>query len=671
MAMNIEDASWDANLQYLQAQVKRVRQLLLQKIETQADRSIPANFDSNLTLKTSDACTHHSSALEQLCDIFRLSTFERDVLLLCVGMELDNSFGSSCAALHDNPNQNYPTFKLALDTLEQPNSSILSSQSPLQYWKLIEIGQEQTLTSSPIRIDKRILCYLLGKPDRDEKLVGFVKLLQTTTEDNTIPSALHQSLIDNIVATYLGTAEHEDFPIVQLYSTDLAIKRSIASAACAKMGYRLNVISASVLPSASFELYHLQQRWNREALLTKSALLLECDEVAQTDVLRETIISQFVRGIYSPLIVSRQQRQSSQAQRSEIAFEVPQLSHSNQLSTWQTHLGAIATDLDGCVEKLVAQFNLKTDAIAAVATSFKSQQAGDSLVDSSPEASFHQLWDLCRTTARPQLDDLAQRIDAKATWNDVVLPEQQQQTLHEITAHVQQRNQVYWKWGFADKGSRGLGISVLFEGPPGTGKTTAAELLANELQLDLYRIDLSQVVDKYIGESEKKLRQIFDAAEAGGVILLFDEADALFGKRTEVKDSHDRHANTQVSYLLQRMEAYQGLAILTTNLKSSLDQAFLRRLRFVVSFSFPDYNSRIKIWKHSFPKGVPTQLDFDKLARLNVAGGDIRNIVLSACFKAASTTEQIVKMEHMLSAAQSEYSKKGRTLTTTEIEGWV
>ncbi|MDZ4877436.1 MAG: ATP-dependent zinc metalloprotease FtsH [Chroococcidiopsis cubana SAG 39.79] len=671
--MKIEHSSWhDTNFQYLLSQVDEVRQLLLQKIEPKPDRSIPVNFSSNLALKTMDGVMRLPSALEQLCAIFMLSAFERDLLLLCVGIELYPVFGSLCAAIQGNEDQDYPTFRLAFDLFDRSDLGILSSQSPLQYWKLIEIGLGQSLTSSPIRIDKRILCYLLGEPCWDDKLVGIVKPIQTATDNNTLLPPSHQVLVDSIVATCFGTSQPNGSPVTQLCSTDVALKRSIAAAACNSVGYNLNAISASVLPSHPNELHHLQQLWNREALLTKSALLLECDWVTQADTVQENTISRFIQGIYSPLVVSRQERQSSSGQRPTIAFDVPQLSHSDQLDIWQSQLSAIATDLNGYVEKLVAQFNLKTDAIATVCAAVKSQEVGSSLVCSSPEVTFDRLWNLCRTMARPQLDNLAQRIESKATWNDVVLPEQQQQTLHEIAAHVQYRDRVYWQWGFADKGSRGLGISVLFEGPPGTGKTTAAELLAKELQLDLYRIDLSQVVDKYIGETEKHLRRIFDAAEAGGVILLFDEADALFGKRTEVKDSHDHHANVQVNYLLQRMEAYQGLAILTTNLKSSLDQAFLRRLRFVVSFPFPDFNLRIQIWKHSFPKRVQTHgLAFDKLARLNSTGGDIRNIVLLACFLAAQTTEQVVTMEHILSATKSEYSKKGKTLTSAEIEGWV
>src|SRR6185312_5093877 len=217
------------------------------------------------------------------------------------------------------------------------------------------------------------------------------------------------------------------------------------------------------------------------------------------------------------------------------------------------------------------------------------------------------LWNVCRSLSRPKLEDLAQRIVPCATWDDLILPELQKQTLRQLAAQVRHRMRVYETWGFAAKGRRGLGVSALFTGLSGTGKTMAAEVLARELRLDLYRIDLSAVVSKYIGETEKNLKVVFDAAEEGGVVLLFDEADALFGKRSEVRDSHDRYANIEVSYLLQRMEAYRGLAILTTNMRDALDSAFLRRLRFVVSFPFPDADGRAEIWRRVFPPELPTE----------------------------------------------------------------
>jgi SpoVK/Ycf46/Vps4 family AAA+-type ATPase len=290
--------------------------------------------------------------------------------------------------------------------------------------------------------------------------------------------------------------------------------------------------------------------------------------------------------------------------------------------------------------------------------------------DSQGAAADRLLWEACRVQARPRLEDLAQRIEPVAVWDDLVLPPPQVSALHDIAAHVRQRTRVYQNWGFAAKGKRGLGVSGLFAGASGTGKTMAAEVLANELSLDLYRIDLSQVVSKYIGETEKNLRRVFDAAEEGGAILLFDEADALFGKRSEVKDSHDRYANIEISYLLQRMETYRGVAILTTNMRGALDAAFLRRIRFVVQFPFPDAAQRAEIWRRVFPAETPTAgLEVGKLARLNVAGGTIRNIALKAAFLAADSGES-VSMGHLLHATRGEYAKLEKPLTDAEIEGW-
>jgi SpoVK/Ycf46/Vps4 family AAA+-type ATPase len=268
------------------------------------------------------------------------------------------------------------------------------------------------------------------------------------------------------------------------------------------------------------------------------------------------------------------------------------------------------------------------------------------------------------------MDDQAQRVTPSASWDDLVLPPFETQLLRDVVAHVRARAQVHEVWGLAAKGARGLSITALFSGASGTGKTMAAEVIANELGLDLYRIDLSQVVSKYIGETEKNLRRVFDAAEEGGAILLFDEADALFGKRSEVKDSHDRYANIEVSYLLQRMEAYRGLAILTTNLKDSLDGAFLRRIRFAVSFPFPSAEQREAIWRRVLPAGVPRdELRFGELARLNVAGGNIRNIAVYAAFLAAGDGGK-VGMRHLARAARVEVAKLERPLSDAEVRGW-
>ncbi len=268
--------------------------------------------------------------------------------------------------------------------------------------------------------------------------------------------------------------------------------------------------------------------------------------------------------------------------------------------------------------------------------------------------------DPTRTPAPGVLSDLSQHIDPLATWDDLVLPAAQTALLHQVAGQVRRAEQVYMQWGFAGKSHRGLGISALFSGPSGTGKTMAAEVLANELDRPLYRIDLSAVVSKYIGETEKNLRRLFDGAEETGALLFFDEADALFGKRSEVKDSHDRYANIEVSYLLQRMEAYTGLAILATNMRSALDPAFVRRLRFIVDFPFPDAAGRAEIWSKVFPAGTPCDgIDVIRLGRMAVAGGNIRNIAVNAAFLAADAAAP-VGMPHLLQAARAEYAKLER-----------
>jgi SpoVK/Ycf46/Vps4 family AAA+-type ATPase len=265
---------------------------------------------------------------------------------------------------------------------------------------------------------------------------------------------------------------------------------------------------------------------------------------------------------------------------------------------------------------------------------------------------------------------LARRIVPTADWADIVLPARQLAVLREIASHVRSRWHVYEHWGFAARHGRGLAINALFAGPSGTGKTMAAEVLASELRLDLFHIDLSQVVSKYIGETEKNLARLFDAAEGAGSILLFDEADAVFGRRSEVRDSHDRYANIEVSYLLQRMETFRGLAILTTNMKDGIDPAFLRRIRFLVHFPFPDIAERAEIWRRVFPAATPTRaLDVTKLARLNLSGANIRDIALRAAFLATADREP-VSMRHLAGAARSELLKLEKSLSESELATW-
>jgi hypothetical protein len=284
-------------------------------------------------------------------------------------------------------------------------------------------------------------------------------------------------------------------------------------------------------------------------------------------------------------------------------------------------------------------------------------------------AGMKHVFEAARARSGSDMSNLARKVPAARGWDDLILPDPLIAQLREICQRVARRHRVLDDWGFGHRLSGGKGVNALFHGHSGTGKTMAAEVIARELELDLYKIDLAGVVSKYIGETEKNLERIFATAENASVILLFDEADALFGKRSEVRDSHDRYANLEVSYLLQKMEAYEGLAILATNLRQNLDEAFLRRLAFIVPFPFPDETSRRHIWRGIWPKSTPLGPDVDNEwlgDRFLLSGGNIRNAAVGAAYLAAEESSPVT-MKHVLRAVRSEFSKMGKTLSAAEM----
>jgi ATP-dependent 26S proteasome regulatory subunit len=660
----VAQQTWhSANQRYLMASLDRVRVALERHTARRQATPAPRDEtpDAGQTLPAPPKMTGaQPAAIQRLREVFGLSPFERDVLLLCAGIELDGRFAALCANAQGDSTRPWPTFGLALAALDGGHWSALLPQAPLRRWRLVELSPGGAITTAALRIDEAVLHYLTGLESPDERLVGIVIPVDPAAE--LVPS--HEALAQRIAAAW-QRAKPANLSLMQLCGDDPAGKRAIAAAACGRVGLRLLTLSAEALPTAPADLGMLLRLCERELLLTQSALLLECDDTEGDENTKTATITRACEQIRAPMLLASRERRRL-PHRSAVTLDVARPTTEEQRAVWQTAIGDAADALNGHLDVLVSQFTLSATAIRSACAEAQGMLAA------TPDTTLDMaLWDACREQARPALEALAQRIDPVAGWDDLVLPDAQRQTLREIAAHVRQRATVYEAWGFATRGNRGLGISALFAGASGTGKTLAAEVLAHELHLDLYRIDLSSVVSKYIGETEKNLRRVFDAAEEGGAILLFDEADALFGKRSEVKDSHDRYANIEVSYLLQRMEAYRGLAILTTNLRSALDTAFLRRIRFIVQFPFPDHAQRLEIWRRVFPSATPTDgLDLTRLARLNVAGGNIRNIALNAAFLAADTAEP-VGMAHLLQASRSEYAKLEKPLTEAEIGGWL
>jgi AAA+ superfamily predicted ATPase len=425
-------------------------------------------------------------------------------------------------------------------------------------------------------------------------------------------------------------------------------KRLVAQEAAEAVGRFPARLPASNLPSATAELETLARLWERDARLSGLALYLDVsDDVADdSGELRRRVDRLLTRVTGLVFVDSREGWPTIDS--GALVVDVASPTVVEQRAAW-----IAATGDEPLARQLVAQFDLDIVAIEALAAEF---DGGD------------ELWAAALRSTRPRLDQLAQRVDARATRDDLILPDDVAEQLERIKAQVQLRSTVHSDWGLADRTSRGLGITALFAGESGTGKTLAAEVIAGELRLDLYRIDLSAVVSKYIGETEKHLRRLFDTAERGGTVLFFDEADALFGKRSEVRDSHDRYANIEVNYLLQRMESYQGLAILATNMKSALDQAFTRRLRFVVDFPFPDRAERERIWRRSFLPAVNTgELDFSRLAFFTLTGGSIHNAAVNATFAVAASDTDDVSMPMVLAAIRLEYRKLGMTVNESDF----
>jgi len=593
-----------------------------------------------------------------LARIFSLSPFETGILLLCLAAELHAEAADLCASAHSEARLRYPTFQLAFSVFADAHWTAVLPQSPLRRWSLIEIGAGDAFLTSQITLAEPVLHFLMGAPALDERLLP---LLDPIAPPAVLPTC-YRPQAEKLSA--LLAESRQQMIVAHLSGTATGGKRAVAALATASAGMGLYALDAAHLPLVRKDRDFVQRLLERDAALLGFAVLIDLEHAAAAEAASAAQFADTFSGVAllcgDPVPTLRSSRVG------RITLDRPDAA--NQQALWNFALGDAAARCNGHVERVSTQFSLDSEDILRTGDAVRRRV--ESAVASDPSAG-DQLLASCRAGARGALDLLAQRISPRAGWNDIVLPESALESLRAIAAQVRQQGKVLERWGFAAQTSRGLGISALFHGPSGTGKTLAAEVLARDLGLDLWRIDLSQMVSKYIGETEKNLRAIFEAAENTGSILLFDEADALFGRRSEVRDSHDRYANIEVSYLLQRIEAYRGLAILTSNLRANLDTAFLRRITFFVSFPFPDQSLRRSIWERIFPTAMPAeQLDYAKLSRLNLAGGNIRNIALNAAYIAADL-DQPVRMEHLLAAARRECAKIDRPLTATETGGWV
>jgi SpoVK/Ycf46/Vps4 family AAA+-type ATPase len=616
-------------------------------------------------------------ALDRLRECFALTPLDLDILLIGVAVELETRYERLYAYLQDDVTRKRPSVDLVLKLLAMPVEGRIaararfSSTAPLRRHRLIELVDDPsqpatTMLSKYIKVDQRIVDNLLGFTDLDERIQRYGKL-----RSRCPPAGLEGSdadLVNGLRGLAAGLAPGKGM-VLHLRGPYGAGKQRIAQALCAEQGMGLLVVDLPRLlaqPDARFgdavallmreaRLQHAAPYWaGYDVLLGEPHRALQADFLHAVEHYRGLV---FLSG-ESPWA-------PAQGSRSLLyhSMLIPRPDVPRRLTDWRTTLGDYPceegpADLASLASKFKFTRGQIEDAAATAMTIARRRDA------EAPRIRLPDLYEACRVHSNQTLTALSRKITPKFSWGDIVLPADRMMQLRDICNHMKYRDRVYAEWGFEHKLGLGKGLAVLFAGPSGTGKTMAAEIIASELGLDLYKIDLSSVVSKYIGETEKNLARIFSEAETSNAILFFDEADALFGKRSEVRDSHDRYANIEVGYLLQRMEEYEGIAILATNFRKNMDEAFVRRLQFTVEFPFPGQEERLRIWENIWPGNSPreAELDLPSLARqFEVTGGNIRNIALGAAFLAADEGGMI-GVRHLLTAIQREYQKMGKLM---------
>jgi len=654
--------------------------------------------------------------LARLKAIFQLSSFDMDLLVVALAPELDLRYERLYAYLQDDVAKRRPTVDLALNlTCRSPAEKLLrrasfAPEAPLVRGGLLHLLPDAYQTEPPIlahilKPDELVLRYLLGEPGLDRRLIGFAELLpvdRLPDETGSLPAGLVEFCRGGLQAGSVRLYFHGPVGVGKRHA-----------AACLARALELPLLAADLrrvdldetVPDGPIE------QLARAAALHGAVLYLsglESLNLAERPAL-ELRLAAALGELDGVVVLASMSPTPALTLTGMVSLPFPRPGFAARRQAWQAALTAHDLDLPPDeLDTLAGNFVLTpaqvTSAAAEAANRHRWRAAAGadvSLASAGPlrkitaagagplrkitaagaeplgkitaagaeplgkiTAAGAECFAAARAQSAQNLADMAQRLEPGRTWQDLVLPEDALEQLHELCRRVTLRGQVLEEWGFARKLTLGKGVTALFAGPSGVGKTLAVEVIAGELGLDCYRIELSGVVSKYIGETEKNLERIFRLAEHANAILFFDEADALFGKRSEVRDSHDRYANIEIAYLLQKMEAYEGLAILATNLRQNLDESFVRRLAFTIHFPFPDEESRLRIWQHIWPAETPLAEDVDLryLAQeYKLSGGNIRNIALAAAYLAAEDGDQ-VRMAHLLHATRREFQKLGKTV---------
>jgi SpoVK/Ycf46/Vps4 family AAA+-type ATPase len=614
--------------------------------------------------------------LARLSALFDLHADERQVLLIGVAPELDQRYETLYAYVQNDVTKKHATVDLALKLLYESfdervaHHSLFDSDASLLHHHLVRLfddpqDREPTLLTRYLKADRRIVDFLLDKATIDQRLLPFTRRVDPVSRpgDLMLPEELRSHLLQVIELLKKERA------IVFLHGPYGVGKQAVAEAMCSALERPLLVADMSQVFQGGSDFATTAALLRREAILHGAALYLAhfeallADEAAKSQQAVLSALSQPAFPVFLGSEIAWHPASTlPQTHFIDVELLVPEFPLRLQL--WKRALGD--QQLEGISDEDIAilanQFVLSGRQIQDAVNEAHTRAALRSGEQEHAGLSKDDFYSGARTLSNQGLSQLSQKVELVYTWNDIVLPARAMQQLHEVCASVKYRHIVFSQWGFERKLALGKGLNVLFSGPSGTGKTMAASIVAHELGRDLYKIDLSYVVSKYIGETEKNLSRIFREAQMSNAILFFDEADALFGKRSEVKDAHDRYANIEVAYLLQKMEEYTGIAILATNLSKNLDEAFARRMQHTIEFPFPDAVFRERIWRGMFPDRAPLagNVDFGFLAsQFELSGGNIRNVALAGALMAAEEGGDI-RMEHLIVATARELQKMGK-----------
>ncbi len=639
--------------------------------------------------------------VDQLTTLFDLSDLERDILLVCLLPEMDGRYRRLYGYLLDDASRTRPTVELALQILYpiapsiQAGRDAFDARAPLLRDHLLALGME-TQTDEPlpmrsIRIDDRIAGYLLSGNMQDGRLEDIVSSADYLFApwEQIIATSDHIYRLQALAHWWHRLHEDPEGGLTLfLHGPYGSGRRKAAQAICAATGTRLLIadLPAAVRSPHGYEL--IVDLCYREARLRGAALYwTNCETVLDAEQATHrwdylvTAAEQF-----PGLTFLSSERAWEPAgrfrQRSFVRVNFAAPGYDLRCQLWEQYLppspelAGAPGDHDTLISQLANGFQFTEGQMADALTTARELAAQRG--PRQPLLTLDDLFEGCRRQSSRHLSTFAQRIapGTRLTFDQLILPNPNKRQLQELRDRIRDRGQVYTELGFEQRLSLGKGVIALFTGASGTGKTMAAELIADERQVDLFKVDLSAVVSKYIGETEKNLNRVFAEAEGSNAIIFFDEADALFGKRGKVEEARDRWANIEVNYLLQRLEEYAGVVILATNLRQNMDEAFLRRIHIIVDFPFPDTQARKQIWLGMFPAGVmpPPERDIEALARqFPLAGGSIRNVVLDATFRALagntvdqSGTIHVTQRQLVLGIAR-EYQKQGKPLTQGEF----